>query len=96
MSKKLTPDFATVRKLTEKYNVQIELTFGERFRTIVSNDDEIHVIKCGWDQNLIEKINNLCIEIKKREDEKMLEITKRLNSLDVSIFPDDLFEDKNE
>ena len=35
MSKKLTPDFATVRKLTEKYSVQIEITFGERFRTIV-------------------------------------------------------------
>jgi tRNA(Phe) wybutosine-synthesizing methylase Tyw3 len=94
MSKKLTPDFATVRKLTEKYSVQIEITFGERFRTIVSNNDEIHIIKCGWDQNLIEEIKQLCVEMKKREDEKMVEITKRLESLDTSIFPDDLYEDK--
>jgi len=47
------PTLSEVRKLSEKYKVDIEIKFGRKFRTIVSNEDEGIFIKCGWDVNLV-------------------------------------------
>lgn len=41
LNKKLS--ITHIRKLSEKYDVTIEMKFGENFRTIIENDDETHV-----------------------------------------------------
>lgn len=78
--------------MCEKYDVTIEMKFGDNFRTIIENDEETHVIKNGFDVNLVEEIEKVCKEIRKKERKKMKEIDERLKNLDPSIFPDDLMD----
>ena len=81
-----------IREMSEKYDVTIEIKFGDNFRTIVENDEETHVIKNGFDVNLVEEIEKTCKEMQKREHKRMQEVTERLNNLEPSIFPDDLMD----
>ena len=85
-----------IREMCEKYNVDIEIKFGKKFRAIVENDEESHVIKNGFDVNLIEEITALCKEMQKREFKRRQEVTDRLNNLDTSLLPDNLFENEEE
>jgi len=92
--KDLKPNFKSVRKLCEEFGVQVELSFGKKFRAIVSNDEEIHVLQNGWDKNLIEELSTLSAEMWEREEKRYKEISDRLKNLDPEIFPDNLFEGK--
>ena len=90
MKDKLT--ITSIRKMSEKYDVDIEIKFGKNFRAIVSNENEGHYIKNGFDVNLVEEIKKVCKEMQKREKKKMKETNEYLKNLDPSIFPDNLFE----
>jgi hypothetical protein len=84
-------DISHLRKLADKYDVDIEIKFGKNFRAIVSDEKEGHYIKNGFDANLVEDIEKVCREIKDRRNSEMREVSKRLKEIDSSTLPDTLF-----
>ena len=82
-----------ILKLVDEYEVEIELKYKKKsIVAIIDNGDEIKVIKLGFINNIIEEIDKVCKVMLKDKIKKDKELTERLNKIDKTIFPDNLFE----
>jgi len=82
-----------ILKLVDEYEVEIELKYKKKsIVAIIDNGDEIKVIKLGFINNIIEEIDKVCKVMLKNKIKKDKELTERLNKIDKTIFPDNLFE----
>jgi len=79
-----------IRKLSEKYGVNIHLFFGDKQGAIVFNKHEVKKITIGFDKNLVEQIEAESKKIFNNNLQRRKRINSRLNSIDVSLFPKEL------
>jgi len=83
-----------IRKISEKYDVTIEIKFGSKIRAIVENDNETILIEENFDVNLIEAIEKTSKQLWEYKKITLKEMDERLNNLDPNIFPDNLFKEE--
>ncbi len=64
------PTLSEVKRLSQKYGVDIEIKFGSHHHAIVSDEDGGIYVKCEATDNFIEEIESKCIQIKERVETK--------------------------
>jgi hypothetical protein len=82
-------------KIIKKYNIELDIKFTKKtIICLLMNDDECHVIKFGFVNNLKEMIEEKAKEMYERHKIKHKELMKdlQMRANNKEIFPDDLFD----
>lgn len=82
-----------ILKLVVKYGVEMEIKFKkDNIIALISNEDEIKVLQCGFIKNLINLIEVECKDMHNKKVKKDSIEKMRLNEMmkDIKLFPVDL------
>lgn len=81
-----------VRRISEKYSVDIEMSFGSKRRAIITNGSEIEMFKTSFDNIDYETIKSIAKDMKKKDDVRREMIKEQLSRMDAGTLPENLFD----